>query len=77
MQVPTLGALVHAQGGGLPTRACLQTPRFALRGRVLTMETGVAPIGAGVVYVAGDTIAAVQPAGAAAPPGFEAASRST
>src|SRR5262245_59976058 len=52
--------------------AALTAPpsRFALRGRIVTMAPGAAPIPDGVVYVDDGTISAVQPATAPRPDGF-------
>jgi hypothetical protein len=48
--------------------------RYALEGRVVTMDASSTVLERGVVYVDGDSIAAVAPAGAASPPGFEGVS---
>lgn len=45
---------------------------FALAGRVVTMAPGKTPLGAGVVYVAGNSIVAVLDSAQAPPPGFGA-----
>jgi 5-methylthioadenosine/S-adenosylhomocysteine deaminase len=46
-------------------------PRYALEGRVVTMDASYTVLERGTVYVEGDTIAAVSPTGAPPPPGFE------
>ncbi|MGI9595546.1 MAG: amidohydrolase family protein, partial [Acidimicrobiales bacterium] len=45
--------------------------RYALAGRVVSMDPDVAVLAAGLVYIEGETIAEVVPEGEPAPPGFE------
>jgi 5-methylthioadenosine/S-adenosylhomocysteine deaminase len=45
--------------------------RYALEGRVVTMDASSTVLERGIVYVDGDSIAAVTPTGAASPAGFE------
>jgi cytosine/adenosine deaminase-related metal-dependent hydrolase len=49
----------------------LLSARYALEGRVVTMDASSTLLERGTVYVDGDSIAAVVPTGAASPPGFE------
>jgi cytosine/adenosine deaminase-related metal-dependent hydrolase len=53
----------------------LAGPKFALSGRVVTMDPASTVIGRGVIYVEAGRIVAVSPRGAAAPAGFEQAPR--
>jgi 5-methylthioadenosine/S-adenosylhomocysteine deaminase len=50
-------------------------PRYALEGRVVTMDASYRVLERGTVYVEGDSIAAVAPTGAPPPPGFEEVAR--
>ncbi|MEV6013351.1 amidohydrolase family protein [Streptomyces sp. NPDC051976] len=47
------------------------TPRYALRGRVVTLDARDTVVDDGVLYVGGRTIADIRPAGDPAPDGFE------
>jgi cytosine/adenosine deaminase-related metal-dependent hydrolase len=51
----------------------LPSQKLVLRGRVVTMDDAFTVVADGAVYVAGNAIAAVQAAGAPAPPGFDQA----
>lgn len=54
-----------------PPADALDEPLFALRGRLVTLDPHDTVVPDGVLYVKGSVIQAVQPAKAAAPPGFE------
>ncbi len=56
-----------------PTVTTQPVARYALEGKVVTMNDAFEVLTAGIVYVAGNRIAAVQPAAASPPPGFEEA----
>src|SRR5215208_975015 len=50
-----------------------QLTRYALEGRVVTMDVSFSVVERGIVYIDGGRIAAITPTGAPAPPGFQEA----
>jgi 5-methylthioadenosine/S-adenosylhomocysteine deaminase len=50
-----------------------QLTRYALEGRVVTMDESFSVVERGIVYIDGGRIAAITPTGAPAPPGFQEA----